>query len=342
MTEVDTALRRVLAATGPRDLFGAAKPGEPPSARSRTVFRDLARRLHPDRCPDPAATRAFAQLSRLWDEHCRGTGEPVFTVAGRRYRVRRLLAAGDLANLYLVGAPDGSRAVLKLARDPADNDLVEAEAAALRRLGERVEPKFAPYLPRLLGTMTHADPASGARRAANLLAHLDGFVSLAEVAEAHPGGLDPRDAAWMWRRLLVGLGAAHSAGITHGAVLPEHVLIHPGQHGLVLVDWCYHVTGGGKVPALVTRHAKRYPAEIRDGRAAGPGSDIHLATTTMTGLIGQRLPSRMRAFARGCTAGGLAARPGDAWRLLSEFDELLHELYGPRRFRPFTMPEPTG
>jgi hypothetical protein len=31
-------------------------------------------------------------------------------------------------------------------------------------------------------------------------------------------------------------------------------------------------------------------------------------------------------------------RPQDAWRLLEEFDELLGDLYGPRRFRAFAMP----
>jgi hypothetical protein len=31
-------------------------------------------------------------------------------------------------------------------------------------------------------------------------------------------------------------------------------------------------------------------------------------------------------------------RPQDAWHLLGELDELLDDLYGPRRFRPFAMP----
>ena len=33
----------------------------------------------------------------------------------------------------------------------------------------------------------------------------------------------------MWRRLLVAVGAAHRAGVIHGAVLPEHVMIHPPE-----------------------------------------------------------------------------------------------------------------
>ena len=61
-------------------------------------------------------------------------------------------------------------------------------------------------------------------------------ASLAQVHAAYPRGLDPRDAAWMWRRLLVALGTVHAAGVVHGAVLPDHVLIHPDLHD-TLIGW---------------------------------------------------------------------------------------------------------
>ncbi len=109
------------------------------------------------------------------------------------------------------------------------------EGAALRQL-EEVEGRFRAYFPRLIQAQRHADPRSGLERRANLLARLEGFRTLAEIAAAFPGGVDPRDAAWMWRRLLVAVGASARAGVVHGTVLPEHVLIQPGQHGLVLVD----------------------------------------------------------------------------------------------------------
>ena len=47
------------------------------------------------------------------------------------------------------------------------------------------------------------DPASGIQRCANVIGWQPGFVSLAEVRTAFGAGVDPRDAAWMWRRLLV-------------------------------------------------------------------------------------------------------------------------------------------
>jgi len=145
---------------------------------------------------------------------------------------------GDIANLYQVRG-----GLLKMARDPADNDLMRREATALTRLQDVVDPALLAYFPPLVATGQRDDARSGIRRHVNLIGTLSGFRSLAEVRSAFPAGVDPRDAAWMWRRLLVAIGAAHRAGMIHGAVLPEHVLIHPAEHGLVLVDWCYSVPG---------------------------------------------------------------------------------------------------
>jgi serine/threonine protein kinase len=195
------------------------------------------------------------------------------------------------------------------------------------------------YFPRLIEAQRQRDPRSGVQRRANVIGYLADFRSLAEVRAAFPGGIDPRDAAWMWRRLLVAIGAAHRAGVIHGAVLPEHVLIHPAEHGLVLADWCYSGPApASRVPAAVGRYRHWYPPEVLAGQPAGPDADIWLATRCMTELIGARMPAPMASFAAGCVLANPRRRPTDAWRLLAEFDELLGHLYGPRTFRPFAMP----
>ena len=305
------AIALIEAAAGPRDLFGR-------DAVRR--YRRLARLTHPDAMPgDTRAAAAFAKLAALWQRHLHDGG-PVF-------------ASGDVANLYQT-----RRGLLKLARDPADNDLIEREAAALSRIRLGIEPRFGAYFPRLLDTQRVKDPRTGAERRGNLLGALDGFVSLARVRAAFPDGVDSRDAAWMWRRLLVAIGAAHRAGVVHGAVLPEHVLIDPAEHGVVLIDWCYSGQPGDPLPAVVARYRDRYPPEILARQPAGPHTDIWLATACMTELMGDRAPAPVAAFARGCMLASPRRRPQDAWQLLGELDGLLGRLYGPRKFRPFAIP----
>jgi serine/threonine protein kinase len=133
--------------------------------------------------------------------------------------------------------------------------------------------------------------------------------------------------------------SAHRAGVIHGAVLPEHVLIQPAEHGLVLIDWCYSVPApASRLTAVVARYRDWYPPELLTGGVGGPDLDIWLATRCMTELTGAALPHRLASFAAGCTLASPRRRPDDAWQLLAEFDELLGRLYGPRRFRPFAMP----
>ncbi|SBT53706.1 BUD32 family EKC/KEOPS complex subunit [Micromonospora narathiwatensis] len=319
----EEAIRLVAAARGDAELFGTDAPAR--------RYRKLVAALHPDRlgAADPAvraaATDALIEVTTRW----RGGGGIMLG----DYPLRRLAYAGDLADLYDVGADR----LLKLPRDPADNDLMAREARALRVIAERGDPRHLPYVPRLVDSLRIRDATTGADRLANVLAAAPGLHSLAEVRRAYPDGLDPRDAAWMWRRLLVALGLAHRAGVVHGAVLPRHVLIEPDAHGLVLVDWCFSVVDGGAVPALVPGHEDWYPPEVTGRRACGPGTDLALAARCLTWLMADRAPHDLRAFAAGCARPALQARPDDAWRLLGELDEVLERLYGPRTFRSFTL-----
>jgi hypothetical protein len=323
-------------------LAALGRPFPADAAEAARHYRRLARLLHPDTAPPGRADEAeaaFVRLTALWRRHT-GAG-PTLTTARGAYPLGPVLATGDLAVLR-AGGPD---TVLKIPRRPADNDLMGREADALTRLHTVADARHRAYAPRLVESFRHRGP-DGTERRINALQRLRGFHTLAEVRALHPGGLDPRDAAWMWRRLLVALGWAHRAGIVHGAVLPEHVLIHPAQHGLALIDWCYSTERGDTVPALVERHRALYPSEVTGRRPATEATDIHLASACVGQLMGDRAPKPLRAFLHGCTlpapglrhGGPQARRPHDAWRLLAELDEVLERLYGPRTFRPFTMP----
>ncbi|WP_214402515.1 lipopolysaccharide kinase InaA family protein [Pseudonocardia lacus] len=289
------------------------------------TYRRLLKLVHPDVAPTgrgAAATEATARLSALFDR------EETLTTPRGTYRLGGLIARGDLADLI---ALDDDK-LLKLPRRPADNDLVRAEVAALTALHREGDPRLRAYAPVLVEAFAQEDD-SGVRREAVVLERLTGFVPLTGMRRR----LDPRDAAWIWRRLLTGLGWAHRAGVVHGAVLPEHVLIHPERHGVVLVDWCYSVAPGRAVPAIVSRHRAAYPPEVRAKRPATAATDIHMATGLVLGLIADP-PAAVGRFAAGCRFDAPRMRPQDAWQLLAELDELLEKLYGPRRFRPFTVP----
>lgn len=321
------AIAFVMAARTDAELFGTADPAR--------QYRRLARLLHPDHASGPdsstAATDAFVRLTTRWQ--ARG-GITIHAPGGREYRIGDAAYTGDLANLYRCG----DERLLKLPRSPASNDLMAREARTLRRLADRGDPRYLPYVPRLVDSFRHRDGATGARRQVNVIAAGGGLHSLAEVRRRYPSGVDGRDAAWMWRRLLVALGLAHRAGVVHGAVVPDHVLIQPDEHGVVLVDWCYAALDGTElIGALIPSYVDWYPREVRRREIPGPGTDIAMAARCMAFVMGDRAPAALRRFADGCTLPDPRHRPTDAWRLLSEFDELLERLYGPRKFHQFSL-----
>ena len=328
--ETVEAIALIESASTPERLFGTGEQ------QARQAYRRLARLVHPDAYhgdpgagpPQERAARAFAKLSALWQQHREGGGA--------------LVASGDIASV--TSLPDRGRipaGVLKLARDPADGDLIGREAAALRWLAATGEPAYRPYVPALLQTRRYADPATGVTRRGNVLARLSGFVALETVRQRFPEGLDPRDVAWIWRRALVALGFAHRGGLVHGAVLPPHLFIHPHGHGLCLIDWCYSCRGPNPatLPALVARYRHWYPGEVGPGYQPGPDLDIYLATKSLVTLIREPVPQPLAAFAAGCTLASPARRPDDAWQLLHEFDDLIERLWGPRKFRRFPVLE---
>lgn len=271
------------------DLFAGDSPAR--------VYRRLARLLHPDVSPGTAA--AFARLAELWSDYNRGQRVGP-------YRIGPPLHRGGTAVLY----PADGDALLKLPRDPADNHLLVREAAALTQIASDADPRFLPYVPRLISKFRHK--AGRTVRQANVLSRApSGFVTLTRLGT----GLDPRDVAWIWRRLLVATGLAHRAGVTHGAVLPHHILVHPIDHGLVLVDWC-----------------RSQLSDASKDASKGASDDVLGVTRCVAGLLGDH-PRAMRAFVHGC----LRRPPSDAWALLAELDELLEDLYGPRTYRPLHL-----
>ncbi|GIF13030.1 molecular chaperone DnaJ [Actinoplanes teichomyceticus] len=314
---------------------------------ARSAYRQLAKIVHPDAAGAArveSATLAFARLGALYAERDSGVVHP-HRPAGRaqqhpstgrrqtaRDRVRtdpgpvphpkpwsrfdRRFAAGDVTDLFAEGDQ-----LLKVPRDPADSDLLAVEAAALRRLRSHGRAGFRAYAPRLMDTFVHVDGA-GHRRTVNVVTRQRGFRDLAAT-----GDLDPADLVWIWRRLLAGLGWAHRAGVVHGAVFEEHVLVDPRPRGLILIDWCYAAPAGGRPKALIARREPEYPPEVPVGRPVTPATDIYLATRLMTRLFGPDMPHPLRRFADGCLHPAPRMRPQDAWRLLAEFDELIPQRY---------------
>jgi hypothetical protein len=332
----------------------------------KKVYRKLARVLHPDLyagTPDEQkAEEAFTLLTDYYDQakdaianHVYGR-KPHVVIRTKRHEheIGDLVERGDICDLYEALIDGTGAGVLKLAREPADVDLLRAEETALKRLfAADGDPMFYPFLPEFTESFVYQDGA--ARKQANVLERLDDWYSLEEVHRVYPKGLSPLHMVWIWRRLLWILGYVHERGLIHGAVWPCHIMIHPTEHGLKLVDWCYSVKKPDEgeftaIKAVVPAYKSWYPKEVLDKQTPTSGTDIFMAVRSMIYLMGgdavigsmnDNVPKGIRAFLKGCSRPNQRFRPQEAWLLLPEFDELLERMgppYWPRKFRTFKMP----
>lgn len=370
--KMDTSTSKVITslnmANHPEDIFGKVEgTADEIMAQIKPEYRRLAKLVHPDVFTETSekekAKQAFLRLTALW-EHAQskisqgiygtgknspgGTKPNIVTIKtrGKEFSVftHQLVASGDISDLYVckfVEKGVEKSGVVKIARLLGDNDLMQNEVEALHELRKDAKnQKFFPFLPDVL----HNFNFSG--REATVFEVLDGFYTLTDIREHYKTGVAPKDMAWMWRRLLMVLGYIHREGLVHGAVLPQHVLLHPALHGLVLVDWTYAVKNTSLV-ALSSQYEVYYPPEVAKKESATPGLDIYMGAKSMIYILGgdprnntfpSQVPKLMQSYFKGCLMTSPTMRPQYAWDLLDEFNELIEKLYGPRTFRPFYMP----
>lgn len=375
MSETDLLCTRLRDAKKPEDIFGAIFDG-PLRERLLAVkhlFNSFVVLIHPDQNPGlKDAGQHVARLLALRTEAEKllkeGTyGQPrkpvveaVLHSRAGAYKVIELHRAGEIADLF-IAEHDGKRRLLKVVRQPTDNDLLDIETRTLtelhRQKGEKAQ-IFRKYLPKLLDSFALVE--HGRHRRVNVLdiaepekdyvrelkarkgvdASLD-YYSLAEIRDAYPGGIDARDMAWMIRRAFEGIGWVHYAGFVHGAMLPEHVLVHPLEHGARLVGWSYAVRGGQRLTAISAARRSMYPKSVFRREPATPVLDVQLIGTTGMLLLSDEkrrtrgdAPKDVVTFLEGCIGG----RFKNGWDAYVAFDEVLKKLYGKRAYRAFEMP----
>ncbi|MEO1666485.1 MAG: molecular chaperone DnaJ [Chloroflexota bacterium] len=372
--ELRELLQRLQTVNDPEEVFGELEGSTvEQTEEGHQIYRRIARRVHPDAVarhgthnPDDSII-ATAQLNLMWERAKEkiqnktygqrdASGIVTITTRRRSYTVTGQLATGDLCNLYHCSfSVDGQKmtGIMKVARDPIDNDLVSNEARVLKRLEKAdTEGRFTPFLPKLQENLVYRDSTSPTPRQANVLTYVKDvkspadLYSLADIRKHYPDGVDAKDMAWMWRRVLTLLGFVHEQQVVHGAVLPSHILVHPELHGVLLIDWAYASTEGAKITAISTACESYYPQEVFKKETPTAALDIYMAARSMLYLMGSddgkqtgNIPHRIYKFFEWCTLDGQRMRPQAAWPLLEEFDELIENLWGPRQFHEFTIPK---
>ncbi len=350
-------------ATSPEDVFGdlsAATSIEDKLEAAKKMYRKIAMTAHPDKYLEDGdkkiAQVTFTLLQPLWEQAQRkislGTYGDTTKEAPSDVHVTSkkldvtigsiLTKSGAMTDLHSCTFTHNGATVmgaLKLARKGDNNVFVENEATYLEAL-HKTDSELKDLIPMYYDSLTN-DGLAG-----NVLSYDPKLVSIEQVINAYPNGIDPKDMCWMWKRTLAAIWFAHQNQIIHGGVIPPHILLNLETHAIVLVDWTNSVRGNGTIKAIHSAYEDYYPPEVFIKKAPTPATDIYMSAMTMIRVLGgdvakkeipSSVPKEIRSILRACTLRSLALE--DARYIHQEFDTVIKRLWGPSKFRNFQLPK---
>lgn len=255
---------------------------------------------------------------------------PRVNLGGRTYVLEGQLAEGDCATVYRARWVSrlGERVLIKVLASRADADLHRREWDVLSALAASTAQGAEHYVTRLPPPIAYGLVPSAAgepARPAAAYGWRSGFQVTLEQVGREVGSLSGHAQVWLLKRLLELLSFVHRAGFVHGAVTPDHVLVHPRDHGAMLVGWTVATAVGGRLPAVPARWAPMY-----DGaRQATTALDVQMACRCVA-AAGPWRPAALVA--------GMAGRRDDAWALREEITRASAADFGPPAWHPLVLP----
>ena len=266
-------------------------------------------------------------------------------IDGRTYLILGQLASGDSSNVFLARWVRrlGELVVIKILRCSTDRDLLSREQAYLRRLqnsAARGTEYFANLVPEPISSgLVHLKQGE---RFVSVFRWRSGFThSLSEVRQFHPQGVSPGVAVWTLKRLLEVLHWSHESGVLHGSVLPPHVLIHPRNHGAMLIGWSTAVGRAGSQPVSLPGISRAWKDWYMAGQNASTTGDVAMAARCALQMAG----------AASSNAAGTLPQPladlliratkmefADAWTLRELVSARALDALGPPAYCPLAMP----
>lgn len=266
--------------------------------------------------------------------------EETITTKKRKYVIETKFSEGDLSQIhkgYFVDKNEEKNLVIvKISAAVESNIFLQNEVKILRILEKKTIGKsaiFSRYLPRLYETFSIRE--EGRQHFASCFKQQDEYFTLRDVMNQYPDGVHPKTMAWIWNRLMEILGFIHLQGIIHGAVIPEHILIHPVQHGIKLIDWT-GATTEKRVRLMSVDLEEFYAPEIFSKKDVGSFTDIFMAAQCMKAILAggltnfhsKKIQNEIKELLEKCTRKEVEKRPNNAWKIRDESKNIFQTIFG--------------
>ncbi len=257
------------------------------------------------------------------------------SISGDRYAIHHLIARGTHSEVYLARRVHmhPSWVTLKLAESSTgkDADALQREANTLDELNSlrtAGAAYFTQRIPQLVSSGV-ARNVNSQDRFALVLRHPVGFWgNLFDAAVAAPTVSDPRHVVWIWRRALEVLAWVHDNGWAHGKLDARHLLVHPQNHGVLIVGWAH--AKKGRDPAIDLQQLAWTMRQILEGDLASQRDDEP--------RIPAGVPAPIAKLVQLASEDLNWCRRTGARKLHEDIGRAAIEAFGPPRFVPLVLP----
>ena len=318
----------------PEDIFGTDPDLVKPT------FRTLAKLLHPDMRTGETEL-AMSVLNSFYEQARANIAAGIYgkgwdyssiaQIAKCEFFLRYIYSQNEVTTDYSTRG----NVILRIPHAASTNDLMQAEVDALMRLAV-IDDGVRMFFPMLESTLMTKTPA-GIKRL-NVLAYNsitenpNHLLSLRQLGSYYHNRLHPKQAAWIWRKLLVALDTAHGAGVVHGSINPDCILLEPEDHLLLLTQW--ECSTLDLKPIVAQSSAGFYPSEINLNGQTTYGLDLYMAAETMRWVGLNAMPDEMARYFAWIASDSTMGRVQDTSVALLEFNVLIHKLWGAPKYTP--------
>jgi hypothetical protein len=291
---------------------------------------------------DPSSVSAskYRQAWREWNDPAGDDGGRV-SIADTHWVERQLLARGEISDVYLATRArwPTELVLLKILRDTVDAPLLAKEFGFLNRLQTSAAASTMD-----LSLRVPVPVVVDEKNLACAYRWATGFTHTFEMVRGlYPDGVPAVACIWVWRRILEVLAVMHRGQFVHGALLPNHLLIQNGEHGVRIVGFSCADVQGAPLRVLCTQFEDFYPAAAVDSRKLTVAMDVVMSARCITYLLGgsngdipAHVPERLADLLRRVAAANDHTEI-DPWQLRNEVGEVGRALFGPPAFHPIVL-----
>jgi len=308
----------------------------------RQKFAYLAKMVHPDAVPNDLEGRSSEVFKKLLSMReaaevaiCEGIYEEPFkkTFALRsKHETYQCdedsYKKGDFSLLYKARNSKDENVLIKISSKPSYNPWLEKERIFVRKNKDK-------YIPGIIDSFFITD--NGRRYQVLVMPYVEGYVSITDILNAYPDGLDPRDAAWIGRRIMGQVVLAKELEVVHTSIIPDHLLVNVHSHDPLHIGWGHSIKEGEKLSLIISKWKDNYPPEVFDKKRLDEKTDVFMAGQMMVSLFGKnKYPESVRKVLLKSIDLSPSKRP-DAVKTLSEFTYVIRNEWG-KKYRKFKMP----